>query len=89
MKLTVFLFHSEGSVIAYFMIAFNVGKTRLLEHRQSLLADDVIKVLRKTIDSNTAAVFLGNLLIDVNSIDIYGMNFFLLYQIREMMCYLS
>ncbi|XP_032888193.1 suppressor of tumorigenicity 14 protein homolog [Amblyraja radiata] len=62
---------SEGSVIAYFMVAFNVGKTRLLEHRQSLLADDVIKVLRKTTDSNTAAVFLGNLLIDVNSIDIY------------------
>ncbi|XP_067896971.1 suppressor of tumorigenicity 14 protein-like [Heterodontus francisci] len=66
---------SEGSVFAYFMITFSVGKNRLLEDNKVLHANDVVKVLnnylRTTTESSTATEMLGKLHIDINSINIY------------------
>ncbi|XP_067849148.1 suppressor of tumorigenicity 14 protein-like [Heptranchias perlo] len=66
---------SEGSVLAYFMITFSVGRNRLLEDRTVLHADDVVKVLtnylRKTTESSNAAELLGQFHVDINSINIY------------------
>ncbi|XP_072369749.1 suppressor of tumorigenicity 14 protein homolog [Scyliorhinus torazame] len=66
---------SEGSVLAYFMITFSVGRNRLIEDNTVLHAYDVVKVLnnylRKTTESSTVPGLLGKFHLDVNSINIY------------------
>uniref|UniRef100_UPI00398F21B6 suppressor of tumorigenicity 14 protein homolog n=1 Tax=Pristiophorus japonicus TaxID=55135 RepID=UPI00398F21B6 len=66
---------SEGSVLAYFMITFSVGKNRLLEDSKILHADDVVEVLNnnltKTTEFSTATEHLGEYSVDINSINIY------------------
>ncbi|XP_072441448.1 suppressor of tumorigenicity 14 protein homolog isoform X2 [Chiloscyllium punctatum] len=66
---------SKGSVLAYFMITFSVGRNRLLEDNKVLHAVDVVKVLnnymRKTTESSTTMEFLEKFHVDINSINIY------------------